>query len=293
MTTFLASTAAPDTSSSAAPEPKSTTSPAPPGAPTPITTVEVATINVLHGLTPPISGCAPGTDQCLAPTRTDILWNYLETDVGCPEIIGLEEISPRWFEIIPEKLPELCAGDHVLLAEDLGRFDQEMILTTLPVIDHARIDLAGADVWSAHWAQLDAGDGLTVDVFATHYASSSLNPQCADAPPGTCHESCPADVDLGDCHPHETVAFLAERAAPGSLRLVIGDLTKRIDQPRIQTLLEAGFIDTHLAAGNAECPPAGGDTCVWASTALAEQVEGLYWPSDHAGIQADVGNTCA
>lgn len=313
----------------------------------PASTVEVATINVLHGIEPPISGCAPETDMCNIEARVQILWDYLEADVGCPEIIALEEIALRWFEVVPERLSDLCAGAHVLLTEDLGLFDQEMILTTLPVIEHGRVQLAGLNVWSAHWAQLDAGDGLVVDVFATHYASDSFNLPCnPESPATTCHPDCPVDADLGTCHPYETLAFLAERAAPGSLQLVVGDLNAEIDEPRIRTLLENGFVDTYLAAGNAECPEDGGAGCTsgigsgaetdydgldvadttlrgridfvlarppegcdlvveaddadgdgtrtghWADTPLDEPVDGLHWPSDHVGIQADVGVDC-
>ncbi len=309
------------------------------------TDVEVATINVLHGFQPPVSGCAQYTDNCLAPVRVDILWQYLAEEVGCPEIVALQEISPRWFEIIPEKLPALCGGDHVLLTENVGQIDQEMILTTLPVIDHARTELAGAPIWSAHWAQLDAGGGLIVDVFATHYASSAFNPPCDNSHPVTsCPSYCPADGDLGSCHPFQTLDFLADRAAAGSLVLVVGDLNKQIGDPRIQTLLDSGFIDTHLAANNPECPPQGGTNCtagiggpgdlhgldiaeqtlrsridfilaappagcallvdvgdadedgthtgLWADKPLDEPVEGLYWASDHTGVQADIGLDC-
>ena len=309
------------------------------------TDVEVATINVLHGFPPPISGCAEYTDNCLAPIRVDILWKYLADDVGCPEIIALQEISPRWFEIISEKLPALCGGEHVLLTENVGQIDQEMILTTLPVIDQARTELAGGPIWSAHWAQLDAGNGLIVDVFATHYASSAFNPPCDNSHPLTsCPSYCPTDGDLGSCHPFQTLDFLAGRAAAGSLVLIVGDLNKQINDPRLQTLLTSGFIDTHLAANNPECPPQGGANCtsgiggpgdldgldiaeqtlrsridfilaappvgcellvdvgdadedgthtgLWADKPLDEPVEGLYWASDHTGVQADIGLDC-
>ena len=309
------------------------------------TDVEVATINVLHGLQPPFSGCAQYTDNCLVPIRVDILWKYLEDEVGCPEIIALQEISPRWFEIIPEKLPALCGGEHVLLTENVGQIDQEMILTTLPVIDHARTELAGGPIWSAHWAQLDAGNGLIVDVFATHYASSAFNPPCDNPHPVTsCPSYCPTDGDLGSCHPFQTLDFLAGRAAAGSLVLIVGDLNKQINDPRLQTLLDSGFIDTHLAANIPECPPQGGANCtsgiggpgdldgldiaeqtlrsridfilaappvgcellvdvgdadedgthtgLWADKPLDEPVEGLYWASDHTGVQADIGLDC-
>ena len=340
-TSTTSTTAAPTTTTTATTTTTTTEAPPPPRY-----TVEVATINVLHGF-PAASGCTFENDQCLAPTRADILWRYLEDDVGCPEIIALQEISPRWFEIVADKLPELCDGNHVLLTDNIGQVDQEMILTTLPVIDEARMELAGGPIWSAHWAQLDAGDGLVIDVFATHYASSSFNVSC-DAirePITGCGDVCPVDSDLGSCHPFQTLAFLAERAAPGSLQLVIGDLNKQIADDRIQTLIQAGFVDTHLLAGNGECPEAGGTNCtsgiggdtaldgldiadqtlrsridmilvrapagctavvdaddtdgdgtrtgIWADTPLDEPVGGLYWGSDHAGIQADIGLDCA
>ena len=241
------------------------TSSAPPVTAEPLgdpTNVEIATINVLHGLAPPISGCAEYTDQCNIAARVQILWSYLETDVGCPEIIALQEIALRWFEVVPLRLPDLCDGNHVLLTEDLGLLDQEMILTTLPVLAEGRVELAGAPVWSAHWAQLEAADGLVVDVFSTHYASDSFNPPCSpDVAATTCHRDCATNSSLGDCHPFETLAFFEEQAAPGSLRLVIGDLNDPPDGTRIRTLLDAGFTDTYLAAGNPECPEEGGLGC--------------------------------
>ena len=223
--------------------------------------VEIATLNVLHGF-PAASNCTLENDQCLAPTRADIIWNYLETDVGCPEIIALQEINARWFEIVPEKLDQLCEGNHVMLAEVLGLPDQELILTTLPVIAHERVPLTGQGIWSAHWAQLDAGDGLIVDVFATHYASSGFNLPCDDSDPViACGDSCTPGTPLGDCHPFQTLDFLAERAAPGSLQLVVGDLNQEIDHVRIQTLLEAGFVDTHVLAGHGECLDGSNENC--------------------------------
>ena len=319
-------------------------------APAPVYGVEVATINVLHGF-PAASDCAPVTDQCNAPVRAQMIWELLEEVAGCPEIIALQEIDQRWFEIVPEILPDLCDGEHLLLTEDVGSPDQEMILTTLPVIEHERMTLAGGPIWSANWAQLDAGDGLIVDVFATHYASSGLNFPCGDNPFDPCSPTCPVEMTMGDCHPFQTLEFLEERAAEGSLQLVIGDLNKRLDEARIQTLIADGFVDTHLLAGNTECPEEGGPTCttgigndfdtdyagldmrdniprrridfilgrapmgceltvdgqdteeldtdgdgtstgVWNSTPFDEPVEGLYWPADHAGIQADIGLNC-
>ena len=43
------------------------------------------------------------------------------------------------FRLVPEKLGELCEGGHVLVFEDAFSLDQEMILTTLPVLDDGKL----------------------------------------------------------------------------------------------------------------------------------------------------------
>ncbi|MDP6649577.1 MAG: hypothetical protein QF796_05505, partial [Acidimicrobiales bacterium] len=49
----------------------------------PTATVDVATINLLHGLEV-ASDCAADTDQCRAPARMALLWERVEDDLGCP-----------------------------------------------------------------------------------------------------------------------------------------------------------------------------------------------------------------
>lgn len=299
--------------------------------------VRVATINLLHGLELPDS-CAPGTDQCSAPARLSMLWDRIETEIGCPHVVALEEISPRQWELVPATLSELCDGRYTLLGEDLALPDQEMILTDLEVLDDRYVELSGLP-WSAHWAQLRSDIGV-IDVFATHYASSQFNPDCD----GTelCAEICEVGVEMGTCNAVETLAFLDEHADPDGVQLLVGDLNKPIDDPRMQTITGAGFVDVFALAGLPECDPVTGEWCtsgigsdsdldglddpgqrfddridfilvrgdctasvdgeadddsdgtatgLWADTPSAEPVDGVVWPSDHAGVVADLSCT--
>lgn len=213
-------TAAPTTTETATTAPTTTEA-------APAAGLRLVTVNLLHGLELPGS-CATGTDQCAAPVRLDLLWDQIESQAACPDVVALQEISPRQQELVPATLDDLCDGIYTLLREDLGLPDQVMILTSLPVEDDAFVDIAGPP-WTAHWARLDAG-GATIDVFASHFASSARNPPCAG--PGesfdSCPEVCPVGIEMGSCNAIESVAFLDEvsAGAPAALQLLVGDLNR-------------------------------------------------------------------
>jgi hypothetical protein len=57
------------------------------------------------------------------------------------------------------------------------------------------------------------------------------------------------------------VAYAQEQATPDSVIVLGGDLNAPPDSPTVAAIVEAGFVDTHLAAGNAECDPGTGDQC--------------------------------
>ena len=57
------------------------------------------------------------------------------------------------------------------------------------------------------------------------------------------------------------VELVDEVGADSVVQLVVGDLNKPLDHPRIQILVDAGFADVWVAAGNAECDPATGEGC--------------------------------
>ena len=164
----------PTTTSTTTTEPPTTTSTTTTEPPT--ATVDVATINLLHGLEV-ASDCAADTDQCRAPARMALLWERVEDDLGCPDVVALQEVSPRQQGLVPAMLDDLCGGAYELLVDNRDLPDQEMILTSLQVLDDTYVELAGTPIWSAHHARLLTDVG-PVDVFATHYASSSFNLEC-------------------------------------------------------------------------------------------------------------------
>ena len=237
--------------------------PGPSAAPTTTTAppevLKVATINLLHGLEY-ASDCAPATDQCAAPARLRALWALIQDDLGCPDVVALQEVSPRQQELVPDTLLVLCEGRYQLVVDDRGLPDQEMILTNIPVLDEAYTELAGAPIWSAHWARLGTGFG-PVDVVATHFASGSLNLECEEPGVMGCSEACALGDDYGACHPHQTLDLLEGLSADAVLQLVVGDLNRPIRDSRITTLTDAGFVDAYLEAGRPECDPETGEGC--------------------------------
>ena len=250
-TTTTTTTVAPTTTTTTVAPTTTTTEP-------PTVAFDVATINLLHGLEV-ASDCAAETDQCRAPARMALLWGLLEDDLDCPDVVAFQEVSPRQQELVPTMLGDLCDGGYELLVDNRDLPDQEMILTTLPVLDDAYVELAGTPIWSAHRARL-ATDLGPVDVFATHYASSSFNLECELGTFG-CTTTCAEADDFGDCHPRQTLAILGPLADDAVLQVVVGDLNARIDESRITTLTDAGFTDAYLAAGLPECDPVTGVGC--------------------------------
>lgn len=290
-------------------------------------TLRVVAINQLHGVF-----CPEETDFCGAPQRLELLFAEIEA-AECPPVVGLAEIGPRQQELVPERLPTLCGGQYTLLWDPEGQaepFDQEMILTSLDVIEESYIELSGFP-WSAHWAKLDSPLGV-VDFVVVHQASSANNPPCA---PETCAPVCPAGEETGTCHSRELIAFLDERATPGGIQIVSGDLNKRPQDPRITVYYDAGFVDAWVEAGMPECDPETGEGCtccigseaepwdggglrdatqrrssridyvlvrdtgectlrygaqIFAGDPAASPVDGILWPSDHTGVLADL--TC-
>ena len=246
-------------------------------------TVHVATLNVLHGIDPAL--CPPDTDFCAAPARLALLMAEIEA-ADCPEIVGLQEIGPRQTELVPELLPGVCGGDYELVFNPEGEahnsIDQEMVLTTLPVIDESYVDLANFP-WGAQWARVESGVGL-IDVVTTHLASSENNPPCnADNCPQPCARpvSKPARAES-----REVLGFLDGLPTAAELTLVTGDLNQPIDHERITTFLDAGFEDTWTRSGNPECDPSTGEGCT-CCVGTGEVLDGLDDPTQHYDERID------
>jgi hypothetical protein len=82
---------------------------------------------------------------------------------------------------------------------------------------------------------------------------------------------------MGSCNAIEAVAELDRTAADADLQLIVGDLNKEIDDPRIQIITDADFEDTWLLAGNPECSPTG-------DASVASCTSGISGDSDLDGL---------
>jgi hypothetical protein len=213
----------------------------PPAAP-----VRVVTLNLLHGFF-----CPAETDSCQAPDRVRIFTELVEA-ADCPDILGLQEIGARLEELVPPAVATLCDGAYTIAWQGgEPAIDREMVLTRLPVVDRGYLDIANFP-WEAYWVRVETPQG-PVDFLTSHFASSSNNPPCA---PDLCPALCPTGTITNECHALEVVEFF-ERQPPGAvLSIASGDLNAVPGSPTITALLDAGFVDAWLEAGNAECDPA-------------------------------------
>jgi endonuclease/exonuclease/phosphatase family metal-dependent hydrolase len=209
----------------------------------PAAPVRVVTLNLLHGLF-----CPPETDSCQAPDRVEIFTEQVEA-AECPDLIGLQEIGPRLEELLPDAVAGMCDGEYTIAWEAVNSPDREMVLTRLPIVEEGYLDIAHFP-WEAYWVRVDSEQG-PVDFLTTHFASSSNNPPCD---PQNCPPICPPGLITNECHAVEVVELFAGRD-PAALTIASGDLNATPDSPTVATLLDAGFVDAWLEAGNAECDP--------------------------------------
>jgi hypothetical protein len=284
-------------------------------------TVHMVTLNLLHGLF-----CPEETDWCKAPDRVAIFGELVE-EAGCPDLIGLQEIGSRLEELLPPLVETLCDGDYTIAWQPVNSPDREMVLTRLPILDRGYVDIANFP-WEAYWVRVDAPPG-PVDFLTTHFASSSNNPPCRPeicppiCAPGTPTNQCNA-IEVADFYtkrPSGAVFSVVSgdlNAEPGSptvdtfTEAGFGDAWLTAGRPECDP-------DTHVGCtggGSAPEPFVGMDTpagpgydgridyiLVRPAEGCDLDVEaagfaheprptprnGMYWPADHAGVQATVG----
>ncbi len=79
--------------------------------------------------------------------------------------------------------------------------------------------------------------------------------------PAECPPECPADTKLSDCQTIQAAAMASEGGGGKTIRVLTGDFNVTAATARYQSLVADGWVDSHLAAGNAECDPATGAQC--------------------------------
>jgi len=229
-------------------------------------------LNLLHGI-----GCDP--DQCRLPDRVDLFFSWIES-AGCPDVVTLQEvidaasgISAR--ALIEAALPTACGGQYqgnTAYSGVLG-LDEEMVLSRYAIADSEVREFHGAvPVFTRHalWVRLQHPAG-PLDVVTTHLASGS------DMATSSCDVDsngdmivdipCPAECNAAgattvrECQAVQLVAFVEEKHDVATPAVVTGDLNALPGSFEVGQLVGAGYVDTYLAAGNAECVPATGAGC--------------------------------
>jgi endonuclease/exonuclease/phosphatase family metal-dependent hydrolase len=213
-------------------------------------TVSVVSQNLLHG-----TACAEDSDRCDLPARVGLFVDQL-AEADCPNLVSLQEANQQTVDELTPLLADVCDGAYEIVWDDDPSLDREVVLTTEPVVGQERIHLAGP-LRTALWVRV-AGDVGIVDYVSTHLASGSDNRPCDET---TCPPPCEPDEMINSCQAKQVVAYAQDRATADSVVVLGGDLNATVGQPAIDAIIEAGFVDTHLAGGNDECDPDTGDQC--------------------------------
>jgi endonuclease/exonuclease/phosphatase family metal-dependent hydrolase len=213
----------------------------------PITvSIRIVSQNILHG-----EACPPETAKCQLADRIALFMRQLR-DASCPEIVAIQEANEGIVDLLRSQATE-CNYERV--GGDGVGIDQEVVLTTLPVIDRRGSSLVGG-FRSALAVRLDAPVG-TVDLFTTHLAASSDDVPCQLA-------SCPPPCDPTDrvqvCQARQFTAGLA-LSSDSALTVMGGDLNASPGEPTYRVMTDAGLIDSYLAAGRPECSPQAARNC--------------------------------
>ncbi len=231
--------------------------------------VRIVNLNLLHGVF-----CPQETDACQAPDRVALLMQQLE-DAECPEVVGLQEINANLAKLIDRALADSDCDYDVAFSKKPGSLDTERVLTTLPVRSEKVEKLTGA-FRTASRVVLRSPIGPLV-VVVTHQDG---DPEGVAQPP--CRNTCPpvcvdAQVSVLACQTLVAARLADDVGGPRATRVLMGDFNVTPTNPRYQLLLDEGWTDTYLTAGNPECDGATGVGCTGGRA--DEAVEALKDPT--------------
>ena len=222
--------------------------------------------NILHG-----AGCPPDSDSCRVGERVSLFMAQL-AEAGCPELVSLQEANERIVDLVVGEA-EAC-GYEVVWDDDPG-LDREVVLTTLEVIGSRRRVLADR-FRSAYLVRVESPIGV-IDFVTTHLASGD-DRACSV---GLCPPPCDPEGSLRTCQARQVLHFAADVAVADGVTVIGGDLNDSAGSPAVALFGDAGFVDSHLAAGHGECDPASGSGCT-----AGREDESLADMSDPANRQS-------
>ena len=210
--------------------------------------------NILHGIF-----CPGDTDNCRAPDRVALFLSQLQ-DAKCPQVVGLQEVSGQLAGLISQQLPGVCGGKYKLAMSVTDGNDKELVFSTLPAKNAKVLPLPGG-LRNATRVELQSDLGPVVLV-VTHQDGDRTFPSCRnDIDRYKCPKPCEAGQTFAECQTVLGERFGDQVGSKKAIRLYVGDFNVPAGTPRYQRLMERGWVDSHLAAGNPECDPATGVNC--------------------------------
>jgi endonuclease/exonuclease/phosphatase family metal-dependent hydrolase len=223
--------------------------------PRPTGTLRVVSLNVLHGFQ-----CPPDSDHCAAPDRVALLARLL-TEARCPDVVALQEVSSWMHDLVTATLPVLCDGRYRMVTDGLRALDTEVVLTPLPVRGMERTRLAGGQR-TALWVRVAASLG-SVDVVVTHVGAGADGQGRGGAPCAAlgCEPPCRPTDAVVTCQVEEVIRVLERHRSAAGVGLLVGDFNVVPGSPPYRLLIDAGLVDTYLAAGHPECDPTTATGC--------------------------------
>ena len=215
--------------------------------------LRVVNVNLLHG-----TFCDDDT-HCQVSDRVDLFLRQLEA-AGCPEVVGIQEVSDEMRPMFVDRVPTTCGGDYDVVFTDTRGNDTELVLTSLPA-KRPKVESLPGGLRRASRVELATPIGPVVLV-VTHQDGDKAYPACRDdVARYRCPKPCPAGTTYSEC---QTILGLrlADRAGSRrAVRIYMGDFNVPAGSPRYERIRADGFVDSHLAAGNPECDAATGREC--------------------------------
>jgi hypothetical protein len=220
---------------------------------TPRGDLRIVTMNILHGIT-----CPNAPDDCQGDDRMALLGQQLQA-AGCPQVVALEEIAQRTYDrVVAATWVNECK--YKIVWHDMPSVDRELVLTTLPVRNQRLTVLAG-NFRSAYRVELRSKLGPLVLVVTHQDGDSQPGADPRLCTPEVCPPPCPQDVSHQTCQTIQAAALASEGGGRNAIRVLTGDFNVDPTTERYRLLVDDGWIDSHLAARNAECDPATGTNC--------------------------------
>ena len=214
----------------------------------------VVDYNILHGIF-----CPADTDNCRASDRVALFLSQLQ-NAKCPQVVGLQEVSGQLAGLIKEQLPGVCGGKYKLAMSVTEGNDKELVFSTLKALHPKVLPLPGG-LRNATRVELQSDLGPVVLV-VTHQDGDKSFPACRnDIERYKCPKPCEAGQTFAECQTVLGEGFGDAVGSKQAIRIYMGDFNVPAGSPRYQRLIERGWVDSHLAAGNTECVQATGVNC--------------------------------